>query len=78
MVDTFRRRGRGPLRAIDQVRESARQLRSVRDARGRPSEPELAGLHDRAFLMTGFVGALRRSELVVLPGGTKNRTAAPR
>ncbi len=34
--------------------------------RGRPSEPDLAGLRDRALLLTGFVGALRRSELSAL------------
>jgi len=34
--------------------------------RGRPPEPDLAGLRDRALLLTGFVGALRRSELSAL------------
>ena len=33
---------------------------------GRPSEPDFAGLRDRALLLIGFVGALRRSELVGL------------
>jgi integrase len=34
--------------------------------RGRPTEPDLAGARDRALLLVGFVGALRRSELVAL------------
>ena len=34
--------------------------------RGRPAEPDLAGARDRALLLVGFVGALRRSELVAL------------
>ena len=34
--------------------------------RGRPPEPHLAALRDRALLLTGFVGALRRSELSAL------------
>jgi len=34
--------------------------------RGRHPEPDLAGLRDRALLLTGFVGALRRSELSAL------------
>ncbi len=34
--------------------------------RGRPAEPDLAGIRDRALLLTGFVGALRRSELSAL------------
>ena len=34
--------------------------------RGRPAEADLAGLRDRALLLTGFVGALRRSELSAL------------
>ena len=33
---------------------------------GRASEPDLAGARDRALLLVGFVGALRRSELVAL------------
>lgn len=33
---------------------------------GRPSEPDLAGLRDRALLLVGFVAALRRSELAAL------------
>ena len=32
----------------------------------RPNEPDLAGLRDRALMLVGFVGALRRSELVSL------------
>ena len=31
---------------------------------GRPPEPDLAGARDKALLLVGFVGALRRSELV--------------
>jgi site-specific recombinase XerD len=34
--------------------------------RGRPSEPDLAGLRDRALLLVGFFAALRRSELAAL------------
>ena len=34
--------------------------------RGRPPEPDLAGARDRAVLLVGFVGALRRSELVAM------------
>ena len=34
--------------------------------RGRPPEPDLAGLRDRALLLVGFVAALRRSELAAL------------
>ena len=34
--------------------------------RGRQPEPELAGARDRALLLVGFVGALRRSELAGL------------
>jgi len=34
--------------------------------RGRESEPDLAGARDRALLLVGFVGALRRSELAAL------------
>ncbi len=34
--------------------------------RGRPAEPDLAGLRDRALLLVGFWGALRRSELAAL------------
>ncbi|WP_088319835.1 site-specific integrase [Kineosporia sp. R_H_3] len=34
--------------------------------RGRPAEPDLSGARDRALLLVGFVGALRRSELVAL------------
>jgi integrase len=34
--------------------------------RGRPAEPDLAGLRDRALLLVGFWGALRRSELAGL------------
>ena len=33
---------------------------------GRPPEPDLAGARDKALLLVGFVGALRRSELVAL------------
>ncbi len=33
---------------------------------GRGSEPDLAGLRDRALLLVGFVAALRRSELAAL------------
>jgi site-specific recombinase XerD len=33
---------------------------------GRPAEPDLAGLRDRALLLIGFVTALRRSELAAL------------
>jgi len=33
---------------------------------GRPAEPDLAGARDRALLLVGFVGAMRRSELVSL------------
>lgn len=33
---------------------------------GRPAEPDLAGARDRALLLVGFVGALRRSELAAL------------
>ena len=32
----------------------------------RPAEPDLAGARDKALLLVGFVGALRRSELVAL------------
>ncbi len=35
-------------------------------AKNRPPEPDLAGLRDRALLLVGFVGALRRSELAAL------------
>jgi site-specific recombinase XerD len=35
-------------------------------SRGRPAESDLAGLRDRALLLTGFWGALRRSELAGL------------
>ena len=34
--------------------------------RGRPAEPDLAGLRDRALLLVGFVAALRRSEAAAL------------
>ncbi|MDX6396093.1 MAG: hypothetical protein QOJ73_7156 [Streptosporangiaceae bacterium] len=34
--------------------------------RGRPTEPNLAGLRDRALLLVGFFAALRRSELAAL------------
>ena len=34
--------------------------------RGRPPEPDLAGLRDRALILVGFVAALRRSELADL------------
>ena len=34
--------------------------------RGRPAEPDLAGLRDRALLLVGFFAALRRSELAAL------------
>jgi len=34
--------------------------------RGRSPEPDLAGARDRALLLVGFVGALRRSELAAL------------
>ncbi|MGH4006618.1 MAG: site-specific integrase [Pseudonocardiaceae bacterium] len=34
--------------------------------RGRPPEPDLAGLRDRALLLVGFFAALRRSELAAL------------
>jgi len=34
--------------------------------RGRPSEPDLAGLRDVALLLVGFVAALRRSELAAV------------
>lgn len=34
--------------------------------KSRPAEPDLAGARDRALLLVGFVGALRRSELVAL------------
>ena len=34
--------------------------------RGRPPEPDLAGLRDRALLLVGFFAALRRSELAGL------------
>jgi integrase len=34
--------------------------------RGRPLEPDLAGLRDRALLLVGFVAALRRSEISAL------------
>jgi site-specific recombinase XerD len=37
--------------------------------RGRPPEPDLAGARDRALLLVGFVGALRRSELAALDLG---------
>ena len=33
---------------------------------GRPPEPDLAGVRDRALLLVGFVAALRRSELTAL------------
>lgn len=33
---------------------------------GRPAEPDLSGLRDRALLLVGFVTALRRSELAAL------------
>jgi site-specific recombinase XerD len=33
---------------------------------GRPPEPDLAGARDKALLLVGFVGALRRSEIVAL------------
>ena len=35
-------------------------------APGRPPEPDLAGLRDRALLLVGFVTALRRSELAAV------------
>jgi len=34
--------------------------------RGRPAEPDLAGLRDRALLLVGFFAALRRAELAAL------------
>jgi integrase len=34
--------------------------------KGRPPEADLTGLRDRALLLTGFFGALRRSELAAL------------
>lgn len=34
--------------------------------KGRPPEPDLTGLRDRALLLVGFFGALRRSELAAL------------
>ncbi|MDQ1492293.1 MAG: hypothetical protein QOD57_3206 [Actinomycetota bacterium] len=34
--------------------------------RGRPPEPSLAGVRDRALLLVGFIGAMRRSELAAL------------
>ncbi|MBD2760940.1 site-specific integrase [Yimella sp. cx-573] len=34
--------------------------------KGRPPEPDLAGHRDKALLLVGFVGALRRSELAAL------------
>jgi site-specific recombinase XerD len=34
--------------------------------KGRQPEPDLAGLRDRVLILIGFVGALRRSELVAL------------
>jgi len=33
---------------------------------GRPDEPDLAGVRDRALILVGFVAALRRSELAAL------------
>jgi hypothetical protein len=39
---------------------------------GRPAEPDLAGLRDRALLLVGFWGALRRSALAAL-----TRTGSP-
>ncbi len=35
-------------------------------SKSRPPEPALAGLRDRALLLVGFVGALRRSEIAAL------------
>ena len=37
--------------------------------RGRPPEPDRAGLRDRAVLLVGFVAALRRSEISALDIG---------
>lgn len=34
--------------------------------RGRPPEPDLGGLRDRALLLVGSIAALRRSELAAL------------
>jgi site-specific recombinase XerD len=41
-------------------------ITKVWKTRGRPSEPDLAGLRDRALLLVGFFAALRRSELAAL------------
>lgn len=38
-------------------------LTKVWKTRGRPAEPDLAGLRDRALLLVGFFAALRRSDL---------------
>jgi site-specific recombinase XerD len=47
------------------VLDACPSTRSWRTA-GRPAEPDLAGARDRALLLVGFVGALRRSELAAL------------
>jgi integrase len=47
------------------VLDACPQTRSWK-TKGRQSEPDLAGLRDRVLILVGFVGALRRSELVGL------------
>lgn len=36
---------------------------TIHHRRGKPDQPNLAGLRDRALILTGFVAALRRSEI---------------
>jgi integrase len=74
------RRSRGP-RASPAIRETLRGIGRTHGSRGRRSaalttvelrklssvcEPGLAGDRDRALLLIGYAGALRRSELVAL------------
>src|SRR5512144_1588159 len=47
------------------VLDACPEMRSWK-TKGRQAEPDLAGLRDRVLILIGFVGALRRSELVGL------------
>lgn len=47
------------------VLDACPEMRSWK-TKGRAPEPDLAGLRDRVLILIGFVGALRRSELVGL------------
>jgi integrase len=46
--------------------DAAAACPDIREFKTRPAEPDLAGLRDRAILLVGFFGALRRSELTAL------------